>query len=354
LNADSIAESNVDQWLQALPNADSPCGPDLEYDNAFLELSQAAVGKAETQFDSGAPPDWRDVRERAETLLGQSRDLRIAVYWLRALVHLEGMSALAPGLRLLHELLARFWEPLHPVLDDGDAYARMNALGILSDPTGLIGDLRSAVLFRERGIGELRGRAFEIALNLLQAKEEESVLSRDQIGQMLADIAAKQPLARNWAEAALSHLKTLISFVNERVGIENAPDLKPLFTLLKAISGLIPAAAAPTNGDDQSSDDDGGAATTESTPTTTSRSAGQGGRLSGGIGSRDDAVKALDMICEFLERTEPTNPAPLLLRRAKRMINRNFLQLMKELAPDALPEVARLMGVDPDSIDFGE
>jgi type VI secretion system protein ImpA len=230
----------------------------------------------------------------------------------------------------------------------------MNALGVLSDPTGLMGDLRSAVLFRERGIGELRGRSFEIALNLLQAKEEESVLSRDQIGQMLADIAAKQPLARTWAEAGLVHLKALISFVNERVGIENAPDLKPLFSLLKAISGLIPAAAAQASDGHQSSDDGDGAEASESIPTSSSRSGGQGARLSGGIGSREDAVKALDMICEFLERTEPTNPAPLLLRRAKRMINRNFLQLMKELAPDALPEVARLMGVDPDSIDFGE
>jgi len=32
------------------------------------------------------------------------------------------------------------------------------------------------------------------------------------------------------------------------------------------------------------------------------------------------------------------------------LINHNFLQLMKELAPEALNEVARVMGVDPDTI----
>jgi type VI secretion system protein ImpA len=32
------------------------------------------------------------------------------------------------------------------------------------------------------------------------------------------------------------------------------------------------------------------------------------------------------------------------------LINKNFLQLMRELAPDALSEVARIMGVDPETI----
>ena len=77
-------------------------------------------------------------------------------------------------------------------------------------------------------------------------------------------------------------------------------------------------------------------------------------RLSGGVHSREDALRAIDMVCEYLESAEPTNPAQLLLRRARRMINRNFLQLMKELAPDALSEVARVMGVDPDTVQLDE
>jgi type VI secretion system protein ImpA len=41
----------------------------------------------------------------------------------------------------------------------------------------------------------------------------------------------------------------------------------------------------------------------------------------------------------------------LLLRRAERLIEKNFLQLVRDLAPDAVAEVARIMGVDPDSVD---
>jgi type VI secretion system protein ImpA len=52
-----------------------------------------------------------------------------------------------------------------------------------------------------------------------------------------------------------------------------------------------------------------------------------------------------------MEAAEPTNPAPLFLRRARQLVNHNFLQLMKVLAPDAMHEVARIVGVDPDSVE---
>ena len=40
----------------------------------------------------------------------------------------------------------------------------------------------------------------------------------------------------------------------------------------------------------------------------------------------------------------------MLLRRAERLIDSNFLELIKQFAPDAMNDVARVMGVDPDSI----
>ena len=42
-------------------DAESPCGPDCEYDNEFLALSQAVVGKPEQQFGDTVPT--RCVRE---------------------------------------------------------------------------------------------------------------------------------------------------------------------------------------------------------------------------------------------------------------------------------------------------
>jgi type VI secretion system protein ImpA len=72
--------------------------------------------------------------------------------------------------------------------------------------------------------------------------------------------------------------------------------------------------------------------------------------LSGAIETRTDALRAIDMVCEYLERTEPTNPAQLLLRRARRLVNKNFVELVRELAPESLNEVARVMGLSAEEL----
>jgi type VI secretion system protein ImpA len=70
--------------------------------------------------------------------------------------------------------------------------------------------------------------------------------------------------------------------------------------------------------------------------------------LSGAINSRIDALRAIDMVCDYLERTEPTSPAQLLLRRARRLVDKNFLELVREFAPASAEEVARILGVSAD------
>jgi type VI secretion system protein ImpA len=68
------------------------------------------------------------------------------------------------------------------------------------------------------------------------------------------------------------------------------------------------------------------------------------------VDTRQFAIRAIELVCTYLEPNEPTKPAPLLLRRAARVIDKNFLQLVGELAPDSIKEVARIMGVDPSTI----
>jgi type VI secretion system protein ImpA len=332
----------VDAWLLALSDDSAPCGLDLEYENEFLELSKAAHGKPETQFGPGEPPNWRNVREMSAALLDKTRDLRVALLWVRAVVNLAGFSALPSGLRLLEGLLSNFWEHLHPVPDpdDGDPYARANALAILPESEGLLGDLRQSVLFDIRGLGELRLRAIEVALGQLPPKTDENVLTRDQLSQMIASAVAQAPSLYDQVNAALSGLAALTALLNQRFGAANATDLRPLVNLVKAVQGLLPAVGTHT-ADESGGSADGAVASGAAVGTA---------RLMGNVQSRDDAIRAIDMICEYLDRSEPTNPAQLLLRRARRVINQNFLQLMKELAPEALNEVARVMGVDPESI----
>ncbi|ODV11473.1 MAG: hypothetical protein ABT20_05720 [Rubrivivax sp. SCN 70-15] len=337
-------ERKIASWLQPLPDDAAPCGPDLEYDNEFLAITQAAAGKPESQFGAAEPPDWRAVSEQAESLFERTRDLRIAILWLRAGLHLEGYALLPLGLRLLGGLVESQWDHVHPLPDpdDGDPYARVNALTLLREPEGLIGDLREARIVDDRAVGELTGRAVEVALGLSPAREGEAATSKEQLSQMMAAALAKMPWLRATCADAVAQTKQLIASLNDKLGIGTAPDLRPLYALANGVASLLPPEAAA----DEAVDDEGGGEVGAA-------GAPGGARrgLSGAVNSREEAVRAIDLVCEYLERAEPTNPAPLFLRRARQLINHNFLQLMKVLAPDALAEVARIVGVDPDGVE---
>lgn len=346
-DAADLIPSEQRAWLA--PLGDAPCGDDLEYDNDFLTLQQLAAGKAETQFASAEPPNWREVVPASETLFDRTRDLRVALLWTRAQVSLRGLPALPHGLALIVALLEAYWPTLHPQPDpdDGDPYARLNALALLTENEGLLGDLRGARVFVNRSIGDLGFRDVEVALGKLSPREGEQAMSKGQVSQMLDAAVRAMPELRTQVEQSLGLLKRLSNLLRDEVGIERSIDMRPLNDLLGCVQQCMPQQDIAADGQamDGGGGDGGGTMAVGGGRTT------QQAGLPSAIHNREDALKAIELVCDYLERTEPTNPAQLLLRRSRRLINKNFLQLMRELAPDAINEVARIMGVDPDTIE---
>lgn len=334
------ARAQVIAWLQPLAG-DAPCGPDLEYDNDFLALTQAAAGKPETQFAAAEPADWRRVVELAAQLFERTRDLRVAIDWLRGIVHVEGYVALPLGLSLVNGLIETFWDGVHPLPDDGDPYGRVNTLTNLREHAAALGDIRKARVVDDRAAGVLRAGDIEAALGTTGAGPVQTEFTREQAARMLAAAVANEPSLRAACEEATAQARKLVAAVNDRLGNHGGPDLRPLYALTNAVAGLLPAEAGAADemaAGAADADGDGGAPA-------------RGGRgLSGSVTSRDEALRAIDLVIEYLERAEPTNPAPLFLRRARQLVGHNFLQLMKVLAPDALADVARVVGVDPDTV----
>ena len=342
------ASAIVDAWLEPLPG--DPCGPDLEYDDDFREMEKAANGRPATQFDEGVAPDWRSVLGRTQSLFERTRDLRVALYWTRARVRLDGANVLNEGLRLAEGLLERYWDELHPRPEDGDAYARVNALADATKSQGLLGDLRESLVVNDRAIGELHGRDIEIALGLLEPRIDETPPSRGAIEQMLGEAASNRPELREFPAAALARVNALQQLMRDRVGYAAAPELDPLTKVLAGLAQMMATTSAGSSeqssmepdADDHPAADAGG----DAAP----RRGGRGAGLSGNIDTRTDALRAIDLVCEYLERTEPTNPAQLLLRRARKLVNKNFVELVQELAPEALAEVAKVMGLSAEEL----
>ena len=335
----------ADAWLAPLAGDDGPCGPDLEYDNAYLELTKAAEGKPETQFEKGSPPEWRSVLGKIDALFERTRDLRVAVLWLRAILATQGVKAVPAGLKLICGLMDTHWEGLHPRPDpsDMDYYARSNALAVLPSLEGFLGEALNARLAAVKGVGDVRLRDVEVAFSNLTARKGETAFNREQIDQMLAAADIDGAGVRVSLVACQQELKRLAGLMDTRLGSGAGADLKPLADVIGRALSLthepeVEAAA------DEAGDAAGAAGPESGAP------AKPKGGLSGTVSTRAEAIRAIDMICDYLDRSEPTNPAPLFLRRARGLLERNFLELLKELAPAALQDVARSVGVDPATV----
>ena len=51
--------------------------------------------------------------------------------------------------------------------------------------------------------------------------------------------------------------------------------------------------------------------------------------------SRQDAVRALDAVADYFRRNEPSSPIPLLIEWAKRLVAKDFLEVLADIAPYA-------------------
>ena len=325
--------------LLAPVSDDAPSGPDLTYDPDFLALEQAAMAKSEQQFgDTIIPaeePEWRDVKERAEALLARTKDVRVAVLLARALTRMHNLEGLAAGLELITELLSRYWDTVHPELDrddNDDPTMRLNALGPLADAETFLREVRSTPIVASPQHGRVSVKDVLVAANKFPATAGEPAPTEAQISAILRAVAAENPEPLQAVLDSGKSVAALESLLSDKGVSTQAPDLRALNDMLKAAAPLC-AEVLDTGGGEA------GEAGTE----------GAVGevrvRVPGQIASREDAIRALENVCKFIELTEPSNPAPLLIRRAQRLMSRTFVEIIQDLAPESLDQVRKLAGL---------
>jgi len=326
----------------------SPCGDDLEYDADFMTLVADAQGKPEQQFgDTVIPavePEWREVGEKAENILRRSKDVRAAVLLLRASTRMQGVEGFAAGLRLLNGLLDTFWDGIHPKLDaddDNDPTMRLNALAPLTDETMGLRDLYEAQVGIARGVGPIRVRDIAIAHNTLTAVGGEATYSMAQVQGGLEAIQSERPEAIQAALGVPALVEELRKLIADRTGRADAFDLDPLRSIARVLQKACASASGASA--EAAADEGSGASDTPSDGAAAARP----GAARGEIQSRQDAVQMLDRVIRYLEQAEPGNPAPLLIERAKKLIGVSFLEIMANLAPNAMDTIETVTGRRP-------
>ena len=61
--------------------------------------------------------------------------------------------------------------------------------------------------------------------------------------------------------------------------------------------------------------------------------------------SRKDVERCFDLICNYYDEFEPSSPIPILINRSKKLVNLDFVDIVKDIFPDGLEHVQKLGGL---------
>ncbi|CAG0996900.1 hypothetical protein PHYC_02621 [Phycisphaerales bacterium] len=344
-----MALINIESLTKPI-EGENPCGENLRWDKAYLELERLAEGKEENQFQQGEEPDWREVRDKAVELLARGRHLRVAVLLTLAAVRLEGYPGLRDGLKVIQSWLEQYWDQIWPILDaedNNDPTERVNGLAALATPMSTFGDkiklldrVYECPICESRQLGKFSLRDMAIAAGTLSEPEKPAgaqSTGEERPKPTLAmidgafaetDRERLEEIAKSAEESAAS-VEAIGAIFNDKCGSGVGPDVTPLQTILK--DAVTQIRRFLSGGAEPAGDDSGSVSATDSE--------GGGGRrttLSGDVTNSTEASLALEKVIRYYESNEPSSPVPMIVRCAQQMVGKGFRDIVRVLTPDAV------------------
>jgi type VI secretion system protein ImpA len=324
---------------------DRPCGENLEdtpllasFDN-FRLFGQARPLDAPAQEGekwTPKPPDspeWREIREKALEGLGKSKDLRLLAYLGTAVLRTDGLPAFSRMLDVASQWLTTYWTQTYPLVDE-DAILRRNALNCFADQMAVVDGLRRLPLVKSQQHGTFSLRDIDLATGQLPPREGDPRPDETQINAAFAAMPLDELTTLQKSVAgARGALQSIDARMRETAGSEATPSFDPLSAQLVKMDKVLRAqlAARPDGNGAMAGDGEPGVG------------AASGSASLGVIKTRQDAIRALDAVAAFFKQTEPSSPIPLFLERAKRLVSKDFLEVLADIAPEAVAQ-ARAAG----------
>jgi len=340
--------SDLERLLAPVAGA-APCGVDLDGTLELNALEMAALEPEQPVVEGVERADvrnWRQIYNQARALLETSKDLRVAATLTRALLQLEGLPGFCAGACFMSELAQRFWADAYPRLDaeDGDATMRINAFHeLVNEPS--LNQLRVARMFAADKIGTVNVNDLLLATASSLGRPELSLAPSHIVFSVIDALGADTAMAHlTLIRDARARLGALVDFVSKQTGFYLQFDA--IRSSKKGVLGLLDAVEDGLGVECErlSAPNSGGTATRESVAAADDAASG-GRRISGDIGRREDVIMLLERICAYYARVEPSSPVPLLLQRAKRLATMDFLEIVRDLADQGLPQVGNVAGI---------
>lgn len=322
--------------LLAPVSDENPVGEDLSYDGERQEIEAAFERSASGSSANEGDVDWRGIVRLIEGQGKRTKDLWLAVYMARAGAKMAQLDVVERGVSWLAGLLSTYWNTVHPQLDEYGFQGRKTPLESLKSNADFLLPLKSMILVRHPRLGEYSSSDLERF-----ALEGEGADGYGMFRAALGEVPPEDLVqVRAQIDAIIAGLRTADKIMTDNAGGETSVSFQVTYDALGAISrNLAFFAGGDEPEQEQGAADEGGAS---SAPGEAPQAQGSGGKP-GTIESREDVLRALDVIADYYRRREPASPVPLALARAREWVTMDFLAVLQDIAPGSVNDIKQLL-----------
>ncbi len=357
---------NIEDLLKPIAG-DSPAGKIAREGKEFDVLKEAR--REEETLNQGdwkrdiKVADWQKVVQVASKILSEeSKDLEVTVWLTEGLVKRYGFAGLREGLTVLRGLHTRFWDSVHPMIEDGDREVRTGRLSVLNKllppairmiPLVLDSAGPSYAYWQYRESQEVdnlrRGAASDADKRV---RLDEALKEGKLDGEKFNKVAAATPLSHcatllEQTVQCIQELQALTKILDERYG-EDAPSLRLIEEAVMDCQVLVDGLVKAKGGIGLQSNQSTSSVPDGSKPTEATMNA-VSTPVTGDSSHKDRAwaLRQLTEVAEFFQKTEPHSPISYLVQRAARWGQMPLDEWLQEVIknPGVLGEVRETLGI---------
>jgi len=324
------------------------CGPDL-YDTepafaALLDSCEELLPERFSEFDR-SEIEFTDIFKQMDGFLKQSRDLRLLILLAQFGILSGQLHTFANAVRIIRKLLDAHWDDVHPVDVDFGHMERIGALEALNNRPAVVLPLEATPLLKTRRTGPISYRAIQIAAGDATARPDEHTISLGAIEAALTSGELEQDaieeVLKDLADLP-NELEAISSICTEKLKAAEAkaapPNYEALSSLLSQMNTELNTRLgrlAPDDAEASAEDDPG------ETDTGASDSSGADQQE---IRNAAQAKLILAAVEDYFASREPSHPALFLVREARGLVGKSYLDALKILMPRRFDDVALLLG----------
>lgn len=369
-------DASMDELLSPISD-DNPCGEDLSFSPEFDRIHEARREDDPT-LDYGEwtsalkQADWKAVVVECEMLLRhRTKDMRVAAWLTEGLIKTSGLAGLRRGLEVHLGLLKQFGKDIHPLCSDGDDDRRIGSMTWFIQRTAY---LVRCVPLTESEAGRLSLMDYDTAVSLqLQLQRQPDSVPNPE------DRVTLEKFAHAAAATDRRHFSMQLDIIDQCSGLlsalssqldgllgNQAPSVSPLAESMEAFRARMHAICKSLGlvGTGNAVDDD----TRHERPSASISPNGMGSigpvpafmpsdlMASNGIGSRADALRALEQVAAYFRRAEPHSPVAYLAEKALHWSQMPLHLWLRSVVKDTgvLSHLENMLGTEDRSLSSSE